>query len=93
MIMIRIYFQIWTCRYVVYVKEGVYDELVTVTKKMVNLTMYGDGGLKSIVTGNKNFVDGVRTFQTASFGMHIHLLHINIYLYIRGLKSCLDRDS
>ncbi|KAI5445766.1 putative pectinesterase/pectinesterase inhibitor 45 [Lathyrus oleraceus] len=54
-------------RYVVYVKEGVYDELVTVTKKMVNLTMYGDGGLKSIVTGNKNFVDGVRTFQTASF--------------------------
>ncbi|CAJ2644761.1 pectinesterase/pectinesterase inhibitor [Trifolium pratense] len=54
-------------RYVVYVKEGVYDELVTVTKKMVNLTMYGDGGLKSIITGNKNYVDGVRTFQTASF--------------------------
>ena len=54
-------------RYVVYVKEGVYDELVTVTKKMVNVTMYGDGGSKSIVTGNKNFVDGVRTFQTASF--------------------------
>ena len=54
-------------RYVVYVKEGVYDELVTVTKKMVNLTMYGDGGSKSIVTGSKNYVDGVRTFQTASF--------------------------
>ncbi|XP_058727705.1 putative pectinesterase/pectinesterase inhibitor 45 [Vicia villosa] len=54
-------------RYVVYVKEGVYDELVTVTKKMANLTMYGDGGLKSIITGNKNYVDGVRTFQTASF--------------------------
>ncbi|KAG5105771.1 hypothetical protein JHK82_042741 [Glycine max] len=53
--------------YVVYVKEGVYDETVTVTKKMVNLTMYGDGQQKSIVTGNKNFVDGVRTFQTASF--------------------------
>lgn len=69
MIMLRIYFQTWTCRYVVYVKEGVYDETVTVTKKMVNLTMYGDGGLKSIITGNKNFVDGVRTFQTASFGM------------------------
>ncbi|KHN34209.1 Putative pectinesterase/pectinesterase inhibitor 13 [Glycine soja] len=60
----RIYF---LCRYVVYVKEGVYDETVTVTKKMVNLTMYGDGQQKSIVTGNKNFVDGVRTFQTASF--------------------------
>ncbi|TKY72932.1 Pectinesterase/pectinesterase inhibitor PPE8B [Spatholobus suberectus] len=54
-------------RYVVYVKEGVYDETVTVTKKMVNLTMFGDGMQKSIITGNKNFVDGVRTFQTASF--------------------------
>jgi pectin methylesterase-like acyl-CoA thioesterase len=69
LIILRIYFQTWTFRYVVYVKEGVYDETVTVTKKMVNLTMYGDGGLKSIITGNKNFVDGVRTFQTASFGM------------------------
>ncbi|ESW10595.1 hypothetical protein PHAVU_009G222600 [Phaseolus vulgaris] len=54
-------------RYVVYVKAGVYDETVTVTKKLANLTMYGDGGDKSIITGNKNFVDGVRTFQTASF--------------------------
>jgi len=55
-------------RYVVYVKAGIYDETVTVTKKLTNLTMYGDGGDKSIITGNKNFVDGVRTFQTASFG-------------------------
>ncbi|XP_061361292.1 pectinesterase-like [Gastrolobium bilobum] len=59
--------QTYEGRYVVYVKEGVYDETVTVTRKMVNVTMYGDGQQKSIVTGNKNFVDGVRTFQTASF--------------------------
>jgi hypothetical protein len=72
----------WTCRYVVYIKEGVYDELVTVTKKMVNLTMYGDGGLKSIITGNKNFVDGVRTFQTASFGMYILKPLSTRYIYI-----------
>ncbi|KAL2338833.1 hypothetical protein Fmac_013279 [Flemingia macrophylla] len=54
-------------RYVIYVKEGVYDEQVTVTKKMQNLTIYGDGSQKSIITGNKNYRDGVRTFQTASF--------------------------
>ncbi|KAA8523371.1 hypothetical protein F0562_009794 [Nyssa sinensis] len=54
-------------RYVIYVKAGVYEEYVTVTKKMVNVTMYGDGSQKSIVTGSKNFVDGVRTFQTATF--------------------------
>ncbi|XP_061361716.1 putative pectinesterase/pectinesterase inhibitor 45 [Gastrolobium bilobum] len=54
-------------RYVVYVKEGVYDETVTVAREMQNVTMYGDGSQKSIITGNKNFRDGVRTFQTASF--------------------------
>ncbi|XP_043721261.1 putative pectinesterase/pectinesterase inhibitor 45 [Telopea speciosissima] len=57
----------YTGRYVIYVKQGMYDETVTVTKNMVNVTMYGDGSRKTIVTGNKNFVDGVRTFQTASF--------------------------
>ncbi|XP_047334163.1 pectinesterase [Impatiens glandulifera] len=54
-------------RYVIYVKEGIYEEYPIVTKKMVNVTIYGDGSQKSIVTGNKNFVDGVRTFQTATF--------------------------
>ncbi|KAI3447260.1 hypothetical protein Pfo_003925 [Paulownia fortunei] len=54
-------------RYVIYIKEGVYEENVIVTKKMVNVTMYGDGSQKSIVTGSKNFVDGVPTFQTATF--------------------------
>jgi pectin methylesterase-like acyl-CoA thioesterase len=52
---------------VVFVKEGVYDEQVTVTKKMQNVTMYGEGSQKSIITGSKNFRDGVRTFITASF--------------------------
>ncbi|KAK6143098.1 hypothetical protein DH2020_023446 [Rehmannia glutinosa] len=49
-------------RYVIYVKEGVYDESVMVTKKMVNVTMYGDGSQKSIITGSKNYVDGTPTF-------------------------------
>ncbi|KAA0045465.1 hypothetical protein IC582_030306 [Cucumis melo] len=54
-------------RYVIYVKEGIYDETVVITKKMVNVTMYGDGSQKSMISGSKNFVDGVRTFQTATF--------------------------
>lgn len=39
-----------------------------VTKDMVNVTMYGDGSQKTVITGSKNFVDGVRTFKTATFG-------------------------
>jgi pectinesterase inhibitor-like protein len=54
-------------RYVIYVKEGVYEEYVTITKNMVNVTVYGDGSKKSIVTGNKSFVDGTTTFKTATF--------------------------
>ncbi|KAJ6372938.1 hypothetical protein OIU76_027303 [Salix suchowensis] len=56
-------------RYVIFVKQGIYDETVTVTKKMANITMYGDGSQKTIVTGNKNFADGVQTFRTATFGI------------------------
>ncbi|KAK9697422.1 hypothetical protein RND81_08G036300 [Saponaria officinalis] len=58
-----------TERIFIYVKEGIYEEYVTVTKKMVNITMYGDGSQKTVVTGNKNFVDGVRTFETATFAV------------------------
>ncbi|KAG8087486.1 hypothetical protein GUJ93_ZPchr0010g9082 [Zizania palustris] len=54
-------------RYVIYVKEGVYEEYVTITKAMVNVTMYGDSAKKTIVTGNRNFVDGYTTYKTATF--------------------------
>ncbi|KAG6511771.1 pectinesterase-like [Zingiber officinale] len=54
-------------RYVIYVKEGVYEEQVVVDMNMINVTMYGDGSRKSIITGSKNFVDGTKTFETATF--------------------------
>ncbi|KAL4336253.1 hypothetical protein GQ457_07G039360 [Hibiscus cannabinus] len=54
-------------RYVIFVKKGVYAETVIVTKKMVNLTMYGEGSQKTIITGEKNAVDGIPTYRTASF--------------------------
>lgn len=54
-------------RYVIYIKAGIYDEYITVTKDQVNVFMYGDGPRKTIVTGRKNFRDGVSTFKTATF--------------------------
>jgi len=54
-------------RYVIYVKAGVYNEYITVTKDQTNVFMYGDGPRKTIVTGRKNYRDGVSTYQTASF--------------------------
>lgn len=55
-------------RYIIYVKQGVYDESVTVDKKKANLTMVGDGSQKTIVTGNKSHAKKIRTFLTATFG-------------------------
>ncbi|CAN1141792.1 Probable pectinesterase/pectinesterase inhibitor 58 [Linum perenne] len=55
-------------RYVIYVKSGVYNEQVTVGKKMKNVYMYGDGPRKSILTGHLSFAkDGLGTWKTASF--------------------------
>ncbi|CAO2823124.1 unnamed protein product [Amaranthus hypochondriacus] len=58
-----------TKRINIFVKEGIYNEYVTITKKMVNITMFGDGSQKTMISGNKNFVDGVRTFETATFAV------------------------
>lgn len=55
-------------RYIIYIKQGVYDEYVTVDKMKANLTMVGDGSQKTIVTGNKIYAKKIRTFLTATFG-------------------------
>ncbi|CAI8615252.1 unnamed protein product [Vicia faba] len=54
-------------RYVIYVKAGVYDEYITIPKSAANILMYGDGPLRTIVTGKKCFANGVKTMQTATF--------------------------
>ncbi|KAK4849623.1 hypothetical protein QYF36_026648 [Acer negundo] len=56
-------------RYIIYVKAGVYDEYITVTKKQVNVFIYGDGMTKTIVTGSKSNTKGYNTWKTASFSV------------------------
>ncbi|KAF5743821.1 putative Pectinesterase-3 precursor [Tripterygium wilfordii] len=56
-------------RFVVYVKEGVYEENVVLDKNKWNVLMYGDGKDKTIVSGSKNFIDGTPTFHTATFAV------------------------
>lgn len=54
--------------FVIYVKEGKYVENVLIDKHRWNVVIYGDGMRKSIVSGSLNFVDGTRTYYTATFG-------------------------
>ncbi|KAI4338593.1 hypothetical protein MLD38_023631 [Melastoma candidum] len=56
-------------RYIIYVKAGVYDEYITVTKDQVNILMYGDGPRKTMVTGKKSNLAGITTMRTASFSV------------------------
>ncbi|XP_042490820.1 pectinesterase 3 [Macadamia integrifolia] len=54
-------------RFLIYVKQGVYEENVILDKKKWNVMMYGDGKTKTIVSGNLSFVGGTPTFATATF--------------------------
>lgn len=57
-------------RYVIHVKAGVYYENVIISKKTLNVFMYGDGARVTTVSGSLNKADGVTTFRTATFGRY-----------------------
>ncbi|XP_052193757.1 probable pectinesterase/pectinesterase inhibitor 36 [Diospyros lotus] len=56
-------------RAIIYVKSGVYKEKVEIKGSIKNLMLVGDGIDKTIVTGNKNVVDGATTLSSATFGV------------------------
>lgn len=66
--------------FVILVKAGIYNEYVDVPRHTDNIVMIGEGATKTKVTGNKNFIDGVPTFQTATFGT---LLLFSLYNLIK----------
>ncbi|KAH7519363.1 hypothetical protein FEM48_Zijuj08G0028100 [Ziziphus jujuba var. spinosa] len=53
-------------RYIIKIKAGVYRENVEVPKKKTNLMFVGDGRVNTIITGNRNVVDGSTTFRSAT---------------------------
>lgn len=55
-------------RYVIYVKRGVYEEYVEIKKKKWNIMIVGEGMDSTVISGNRNYVDGWTTFRTATFG-------------------------
>ncbi|XP_027114740.2 putative pectinesterase/pectinesterase inhibitor 22 [Coffea arabica] len=53
-------------RYIIYVKRGVYHENVDMRKQKTNIMLVGDGIGQTVITGNRNFMQGWTTFRTAT---------------------------
>ncbi|KAH1076832.1 hypothetical protein GYH30_052375 [Glycine max] len=54
-------------RPVIYVKSGVYNEKVDIGINLKNVMFVGDGIDQTIVTGNKNVIQGYSTISSATF--------------------------
>ncbi|KAK9666112.1 hypothetical protein RND81_14G161200 [Saponaria officinalis] len=52
--------------FVIYIKEGVYEETVVVEPTMAHVMFIGDGPTKTKITGHKSFSDGFVVLKTAT---------------------------
>ena len=56
--------------FIILIKAGIYKEYVEVPRKMNNIVFIGEGPLKTRITGNKNFIDGIGTYKTATVAIN-----------------------
>lgn len=54
--------------FLIYAREGYYEEYVIVPKEKKNLLLIGDGINKTVITGNHSVIDGWTTFNSSTFG-------------------------
>ncbi|KAL8500361.1 hypothetical protein ACS0TY_020098 [Phlomoides rotata] len=56
-------------RYVIHVKEGIYEENVDIGSDYSNIVLLGDGIGRTIITGSRSVVDGDTTYKSATFAV------------------------
>ncbi|KAG8479260.1 hypothetical protein CXB51_029862 [Gossypium anomalum] len=56
--------------FVIYIKEGVYEENLEFGYRMINVILIGDGKEKTRITGHVNNADGIPTFRTATVAVN-----------------------
>ncbi|KAJ7982449.1 Pectinesterase [Quillaja saponaria] len=55
--------------FIIYAREGLYEEYIIVGTNKKNILLIGDGINKTIITGNHSFVDGWTTFNSSTFAV------------------------
>ncbi|XP_057425095.1 pectinesterase-like [Lotus japonicus] len=55
--------------FLIFIKQGVYQEYVSIDKKKTYLMLIGEGINRTIITGNHNVDDGSTTFNSATFAV------------------------
>lgn len=68
-------------RFIIYIKAGEYQEQLILDKSFWNLMIYGDGKEKTIISFDDNFIDGTRTFDTATFGKFKPQISSSVFLF------------
>ncbi|XP_057432735.1 pectinesterase/pectinesterase inhibitor PPE8B-like [Lotus japonicus] len=56
-------------RYVIYIKRGVYNEIVSIGKNKWNLKMVGDGMDLTVISGSLSYHQNLTTYYTATLGV------------------------
>ncbi|KAJ0983314.1 hypothetical protein J5N97_011569 [Dioscorea zingiberensis] len=83
-----------TRRYVIYVKKGVYKEIVSIGKTKKNVMIVGDGMTATVITGSLNFVDGTTTFNSATVeGENCYLAELEQVFLTGQLKIATHKDK
>lgn len=85
-----------TDRFVIYIKEGIYEENVEIPSYKTNIVMLGDGSDVTVITGNRSVVDGWTTFRSATLGeffLPLFFICPHFFRFLCYLLQCILMDS
>lgn len=80
-------------RAIIHVKAGVYHEKVQIGQKLHNVMFVGDGIDKTIITGDRNVVQGSTTLSSATFGKTMKTLSKQNNTFVSIEKLSMDTNN